>query len=173
MLDSLKSLLEEQVKDLYSAEKQLVAALPKMAKAATNPSLKEAFESHLEETRHHVEVLEQVAALLEIKPSGKKCKAMEGLVAEGAEAVKEEGEPSLVDAAIVAAAQRVEHYEIAAYGTARTFAERLGNSKAAALFESVLKQEKAADEKLSEICTEELLVESAAAEPAERTRRRS
>ena len=157
MLDSLKSLLEEQIKDLYSAENQLVKALPKMAKKASSPNLREAFESHLEETRGHVERLAAVAELLEIKPSGKTCKAMQGLVEEGKEVLEEEGADAVIDAALISAAQRVEHYEISAYGSARAMAEQLGETKVIKLLQATLDEESAADEKLSGISTDEVL----------------
>ena len=162
MLDTLQSVLEDQVRDLYSAENQLVKALPKMAKAASSESLRKAITSHLEETRGQVDRLVQIAELLEIKPGGKKCKAMEGLIEEGKEVLEEEGEGSVIDVALIAAAQRVEHYEIAAYGTARAIAEKLGNGKVAKLFQQTLAEEGAADKKLTEISEGEVL--SAAAE---------
>ena len=151
MLESLKDLFQDQIRDLYSAESQLVKALPRMAKAATTPELKEAFSSHLEETRGHVERLQQIAEQAGFKPGGKKCKAMEGLVAEGAEVLEEKGEAPVIDAALIAAAQRVEHYEISAYGTARAIAEQLGLDDAAELLQATLDEEAAADEKLTEV----------------------
>ena len=117
-LASLDRLLEDQLKDLYSAENQLVKALPKMAKRASSGGLKEAITSHLEETKQHVERLDRIGQTLGVKLSGKKCKAMEGLIEEGAEALESDGPGPVIDAALIAAAQRVEHYEIAAYGTA-------------------------------------------------------
>ncbi len=152
-MDSLKSLLEDQIKDLFNAENQLVKALPKMAKKASTESLRTAIEEHLEETRGHVERLTAVAQLLEIKPGGKTCKAMQGLIEEGKEVLEEEDKSPVIDAALIAAAQRVEHYEIAAYGTARAIAEQLGESKIIKLLQATLDEEKAADEKLTEICT--------------------
>lgn len=156
-LDTLKSLLEDQVKDLYSAENQLIKALPKMAKKATSPQLKELFTSHLEQTRGHVERARQAAALLEIKPGGKKCKAMEGLIEEGKEVIEEDGEVSVIDSALVAAALRVEHYEIAAYSYAADMADALGNKELANLFRATLKEEEAAGSKLNRTGTSELL----------------
>ncbi len=185
MLDSLKSLLEDQIKDLYSAENQLVKALPRMAKAATSESLRDAFHSHLEETRGHVERLQQIAQILETKPGGKKCKAMEGLVEEGKEVLEEVGEGSVVDAALIAAAQRVEHYEISSYGTARAIAERLGDRRIIKLLEATLDEEMAADENLTTISADEVLPAAAAGPsddneiepgrraPAARSRRRA
>jgi ferritin-like metal-binding protein YciE len=147
----LGDLYKEELKDLYSAESQLVAALPKMAKAASSPELKKAFESHLEETKVQIQRLEQVFEEIEGSPRGKKCKAMEGLVEEGSELIKEksEFEPAVLDAALIGAAQRIEHYEIAAYGTVRTFAQQLGYAKAADLLQQTLDEESAADEKLT------------------------
>jgi ferritin-like metal-binding protein YciE len=157
MLSSLRDLLEDHLKDLYNAEKQLTKALPKMAKAASSETLSQAFTDHLAETKVHVERLEQIAQVLEFKPTGKKCHGMEGLIEEGKEAIEEDGDEATVDAALVAAAQKVEHYEISAYGTARALAEKLGNKKVVALLDETLNEEKAADEKLTEITTDELL----------------
>ena len=157
MLDTLKSLLEDQIKDLYNAENQLVKALPKLAKKARSKNLRAAFEGHLKETRGHVERLATVALILEIKPGGKTCKAMRGLVEEGKEVLDEKGENAVIDAALIAAAQRVEHYEIAAYGTARAMAEQLGEPKIIKLLQQTLDEEKAADSKLSGISTGEVL----------------
>jgi ferritin-like metal-binding protein YciE len=141
----------EEMRDLYNAEKQLVKALPKMARRASSDELKEAFESHLEETETHVERLEEIFERLGKKPSGKTCKAMEGLIEEGSEMMSEEGPDSVIDAGIIAAAQRVEHYEMAGYGTARTFASILGEEEAEDLLQQTLDEEGAADEKLTEI----------------------
>lgn len=157
MLDTLQKALQEQLRDLYSAENQLTKALPKMAKAASSPALKQAFTAHLEETHGHVERLQRAAEMLEFKPGGKKCKAMEGLIEEGKEVLEEDGEDAVIDLALIAAAQRVEHYEIAAYGTARTMAEQLGNKKLAALLQETLDEEGAADKKLTTISEEEVL----------------
>ncbi|CAN5179671.1 ferritin-like domain-containing protein [soil metagenome] len=148
-LTTLKDLLVEEIKDLYSAEKQLVKALPKMAKAASDPSLKKAFESHLEETKGHVERLEKAAEHLEASPRGKACKAMQGLVEEGSEAIGEEGEAPVTDLALVVAAQKVEHYEMAGYGSARTLAEAMGQGDVAKLLQATLDEEGAADKKLT------------------------
>ncbi len=155
-LKTLNDLFEDQIKDLYSAEKQLVKALPKMVKAASSPALKQAFEEHLEETKGHVMRLEQVAQEVGIKPGGKHCKAMEGLIEEGGEAMEEEGDAALCDALLVAAAQRVEHYEIAGYGTARALAKQMGASVAVDLLSETLQEEKNADEGLTRICMKEL-----------------
>lgn len=157
MLDSLKSLLEDQIKDLYNAENQLVKALPTMAKKATSEGLREAFKGHLEETRGHVERLAEAAQILEIKPTGKTCKAMQGLIEEGKEVLEDKGEPAVIDAALIAAAQRVEHYEIAAYTSAQAMAEQLGEMKIVKLLQETLDEERGADEKLWDICTSEVL----------------
>ncbi len=150
-LDSLRTLWIEEMRDLYNAENQLLKALPKMAKKASTPELKEAFESHLEETKTHVERLEEIFTKLGKKPSGKTCKAMKGLVEEGSEMMEEEGPESVIDAGLIAAAQRVEHYEMAGYGVVRTFASVLGEEEAEGLLQETLDEEGAADEKLTEI----------------------
>jgi ferritin-like metal-binding protein YciE len=150
-LKSLEDLFHYELKDLYSAENQLVKALPKMAKAATNPDLKAGFEEHLEQTKGHVQRLDEIAELLGIKLTGHKCKAMEGLVEEGAELIHEDAEDAIRDAGLISAAQRVEHYEIAGYGTVRTLAETLGHADAAELLAQTLAEEKETDEKLTEL----------------------
>lgn len=161
-LESLDGLLEEELKDLYSAENQLLKALPRMAKKATSSTLKQAFTTHLKETEGHVKRLQQIAEMLEIKPSGKKCKAMEGLIEEGKEMMQEDGEPALIDAAMIGAAQKVEHYEISGYGTARALAEKLGQERIAQLLQETLDEESATDEKLTEIAESEVLAEAIA-----------
>ena len=150
-LDNLKKLYIEELRDLYSAENQLLKALPKMAKGAASTELKQAFENHLEETEGHVERLEEIFEDLDESPKGKTCQAMKGLVEEGSEILEEEGEESVLDAGIIAAAQKVEHYEIASYGTVRTFAELLGEKEAVKLLQQTLDEEGAADEKLNEL----------------------
>lgn len=150
-LDSLSDLLTDELKDLYSAENQLLIALPKMAKKATSEELKAAFTSHLAETQGHVERLNTIATKLEISLGGKKCMAMEGLVKEGDEILEEDGEDAVIDAALIGAAQRVEHYEIAAYGTTRAMADALGHQEVVDLLQLTLDEEGAADEKLTEI----------------------
>ncbi len=150
-LDSLRTLWIEEMRDLYNAENQLLKALPKMAKRASAPELKEAFTSHLEETRTHVERLEEIFTKLGKKPSGKTCKAMKGLVEEGSEMMEEDGPAPVIDAGLIAAAQRVEHYEMAGYGVVRTFASILGEDEAQELLQETLDEEGAADEKLTEI----------------------
>jgi ferritin-like metal-binding protein YciE len=149
-LTTLESLLAQEIKDLYSAETQLVKALPKMAKAASNSDLRKGFETHLEETKVHVQRLEEVAEALDITPRGKTCKAMKGLVEEGAEAIEEEGDDTLRDLALIIAAQKVEHYEISGYGSARTLAEALNLQDVVALLQTTLDEEGATDKKLTE-----------------------
>jgi ferritin-like metal-binding protein YciE len=150
-MKTLEDLLAHELKDLYSAEKQLTKALPKMAKAVTDQDLQAALESHLEETEQQVSRLEEIFLKLELPSRGTKCKAMEGLIEEGKEILEEDMADHVRDAAIIAAAQRVEHYEIAGYGCARTFAEKLGHRDIAQLLEQTLNEEKAADEKLTQI----------------------
>jgi ferritin-like metal-binding protein YciE len=152
-------LFEDQIKDLYSAEKQIIQALPKMAKNSTNPQLRAAFEKHRDETRGHAARLEQIAEELDFTPRGKKCKGAEGLIEEGKEAM-EEFEGDVLDAALIGAAQRVEHYEIAAYGTARAHAELLGFTKAARLLQQTLDEETRTDKKLSQLAESIVNVEA-------------
>lgn len=150
-MDTLTELLEEQIKDLYNAEHQLLKALPRMAKKASSDELKDAFTAHLEETKGHVERLEQVCESLDFSPKGKVCAAMKGLIEEGKEVLEEDGEDSVIDAALVAAAQRVEHYEMAAYGTVKTLATLLGHKDVVKLLDETLGEEKAADKKLTDV----------------------
>ena len=150
-LDSLRTLWIEEMRDLYNAENQIIKALPKMVKRASTPELKQAFETHLEETRGHVERLDEIFGKLGKKPTGKTCKGMQGLIEEGSEILKEDGVDSVIDAGLIAAAQRVEHYEIAGYGVARTFASILEEDEAEDLLQETLDEEGAADEKLTEI----------------------
>jgi ferritin-like metal-binding protein YciE len=161
-LDSLQKLFLEELKDIYNAEKQLVEALPRLAKAAESPELQEAFTSHLRETEGHVERLEQIFQNLGQTARGKRCKGMEGLVEEGKEIIEQEGEAPVIDAALIAGAQRVEHYEIAAYGCLRTYAQLLGHDKAAQLLSQTLEEEEAADEKLNAIAEDKVNAEAAA-----------
>ncbi len=149
--DSLKKVYIDELRDLYSAETQLVKALPKLAKASAHEDLRAAFEEHLRQTSEHVSRLEQIFESLEEKPSGKKCLGMEGLVKEGAQVLKEGYADEVIDPAIIGAAQRVEHYEIAAYGTARTFAELLGEDEHVTLLQQTLEEEKETDAKLTEL----------------------
>jgi ferritin-like metal-binding protein YciE len=150
-LDNLDNLLLLQLKDLRSAEEQLIAALPKMAEAASNPELRSAFETHLQETRTHKNRLDQAFRMLGQEPASESCEAMQGLVSEGQEVISAEGDPEVKDAALIAAAQRVEHYEIAGYGCARTFAQRLGRSDVARLLQETLEEEGNADKILTHI----------------------
>jgi ferritin-like metal-binding protein YciE len=152
-LNTLEDLLLHELKDLYSAETQLVKALPKMAKAASHQELKAGFEEHLEQTEGHVERLNEIGEMLGKKLTGHTCKAMKGLVEEGADLIAEGAEPAVRDAGLIGAAQRVEHYEIAGYGTARCLAEQLGHAEIAELLEQTLEEEKETDEKLSELAT--------------------
>jgi ferritin-like metal-binding protein YciE len=150
-LKTLKDLYVQELRDLYSAEKQIVKALPKMTKNASSPELKAAFQEHLEQTKGHVERLETIFEKLGKRPTGKTCKAMEGLVEEGEELIDEEPEASVLDAGLISAAQRVEHYEIAGYGTVRTFAQTLGETEAAGLLQQTLDEEAETDKKLTSL----------------------
>jgi ferritin-like metal-binding protein YciE len=168
-MESIRELLIEEMADLYDAEKQLVKALPKMAKAASNEQLREAFENHLEQTRGHVLRLEQAFQLLDQKAKGKPCAAMKGLVEEGKETIEEDGlSDGLMDSAIICAAQKVEHYEIAGYGTLSAWARSLGLDEVAGLLEETLAEEKEADEKLTQVGGDVLTeVESAGEQESE------
>ena len=150
-MNTLREMFVEELKDLYNAENQLIKALPKMAKAATSAELTRAFESHLKETKVHVERLEQVFETLGEAAKGKKCKAMEGLVEEGAEWMEEDADPDVMDAGLIACAQRVEHYEMAGYGCVRTYAKVLGETKVTGLLQKTLDEEGAADKKLTQL----------------------
>jgi ferritin-like metal-binding protein YciE len=150
-MNSLKDLFIHEIKDLYSAETQLTDALPKMAEKATDDKLKNAFKSHLEETKKQKERLEKISQMLDIDIKGEKCEAMAGLIKEGKEALEMKGDDEVRDAALIGAAQRVEHYEMAGYGTARNYAKRLGFGDAASLLEETLNEEKTADSKLNDI----------------------
>ncbi len=147
----LKHLYVEELKDLYSAENQLVKALPKMAKAASSEDLRAGFEEHLEQTKGHVSRLEEIFKELGESPKGKKCKGMEGLIKEGGEMIDEDPAPEELDAGLISAAQRVEHYEIAGYGCVATYAKLLGEDEAEALLRETLNEEKTTDEKLTEL----------------------
>lgn len=148
---SIRELYIHELKDLYNAETQLTKALPKMAKAASNAELRQAFEEHLRQTSEHVSRLEQIFEMVEEKASGKKCLGMEGLVKEGADTMKEDFEGSVMDAAIIGAAQKIEHYEISGYGTVRELAELLGEDEHVSLLEETLEEEKQTDEKLTQL----------------------
>ena len=150
-METLRDLFLDELKDVYHAEGQLVKALTKMAKKADSDQLKAAFEQHLDETKGHQDRLEQVFELMDEKPKKKVCKAMQGIVEEGSEVMEEDMEPDVMDAALIASAQRAEHYEIAAYGTLRTYANLLGNAKAAKILQSILDEEGATDKKLTKL----------------------
>jgi ferritin-like metal-binding protein YciE len=156
-MDTLEELLEDELKDIYSAENQLIKALPKLAKKASSNTLKEAITSHLVETKNHVTRLEQVGKILEIKLTGKKCHAMAGLVEEGNEVIEEDGQGAVIDAALIGASQRVEHYEMAAYGTVKAIAKQLGQTEVVAILQETLDEEGAADKKLTAIASKEIL----------------
>jgi ferritin-like metal-binding protein YciE len=156
-ISTIAKLFEDQLKDIHSAETQLVKALPKMAKKASSKGLKDAITSHLEETKHQVERLNQIGETLNLKLTGKKCKAMEGLIEEGAEVLEADGPGPVIDSALIAAAQRVEHYEISAYGSARALARQLGHEDVVELLQETLDEESAADEKLTSLSEEEIL----------------
>jgi ferritin-like metal-binding protein YciE len=150
-LETLKDLYIRELKDLYSAERQLVKALPKMAKAARNKELAAGFQEHLEQTKGHAQRLEQILSSHKQTSRGPKCKGMEGIVAEGAELIEEEADEEIKDAGLISAAQRVEHYEMAGYGTARTYADLLNDKEGANLLEMTLEEEKATDQKLTKL----------------------
>lgn len=151
-VESLNELFVEQLRDLYDAENQLIKALPKMAEGANSDELRQGFEEHLEQTKGHAQRIEQIFEQLGEKVKGKKCKGMEGLIKEGDETLEEDiSDENVQDAAIIAAAQRVEHYEIAGYGTARTYANLLGQDEAASLLEQTLEEEKETDAKLTQL----------------------
>jgi ferritin-like metal-binding protein YciE len=178
---SLRELFIEELRDLYDAENQLTKALPKMAENSSSAELREAFEEHLEQTRKHVSRLEKIFASLGEKAKAEKCKGMEGLLKEGSDLLSEDDiDPEVKDAAIISAAQRVEHYEIAGYGTVRTFAELLGEDEAVTALEETLQEEKEADQKLTELAEQINVdanqgddVESEDAEAGEQTPKRS
>lgn len=150
-IETLEELFVEEIRDLYDAEKQIAKALPKLAKAASSEELQTAFEEHLEQTKKQIDRLEQVFELMDEKAKGKTCKAMKGLIEEGNEIAAEEMMEHFTDLALIGAAQKVEHYEISAYGTARTMAEEIGNDEAVQLLEETLKEEEATDKRLTEI----------------------
>jgi ferritin-like metal-binding protein YciE len=170
-MTSLRDLFIEELRDLYSAENQLLKALPKMAKGASSKQLQNGFQKHLKQTEVHVSRLEKIFEGLDVSPKGKKCKAMEGLVAEGDETLSEDAEPEVKDAALIAAAQRVEHYEIAGYGCVRTYANLLGNKKAATLLQQTLKEEGDTDKQLTKLA--EKINVDADEEPAKPARKKA
>lgn len=159
-LQSLEDLFLEDLKDLYNAENQILKALPRMAKKASAPELRRAFEQHLKQTEGQVQRLERVFASLDEKPKGKTCKGMQGLIEEGKEAMSEDIKDDVLDAALIAAAQKVEHYEIAAYGTLRAWAEMLGNQQAAKLLQQTLDEEGETDKKLTQLAEQLVNVEA-------------
>jgi ferritin-like metal-binding protein YciE len=163
-LDTLKELYVNELRDLYNAEGQLVKALPKMAKAVSSDELKEAFEKHLEQTKGHIERLEEVFEELGEKAKGKTCQAMKGLIEEGSEVLKADGEDSVLDAALIVAAQKVEHYEIAGYGSVRTFAQLLGQDQSAELLQQTLDEESETNELLNKLA-EDIVNPEALMEP--------
>jgi ferritin-like metal-binding protein YciE len=162
--ETLKDLLEDEIKDLYSAEKQLTKAIPKMAKGSNDAALSTAFTNHLKETEEQVARLEKVGKLLDIKPAGKKCAGMEGVIKEGAEALEEEGNETVLDLGIIGAGSRVEHYEMAGYMTAISLAERIGAKEVVSLLQKSLAEEQAAEQTLRKIATG--LIKSATATAA-------
>ncbi len=159
-LETLRDLYVEQLQDLYSAETQLVEALPKMAKAATNAQLQAGFEQHLFETQQQVQRLEQIFEQLGVKAGGTTCNGMKGLLKEGDEMIKAKGEPAAIDAGLIAAAQRVEHYEIAGYGCVHTYAHQLGEDQAASLLQQTLDEEGATDKKLTSLAEQVINLEA-------------
>src|SRR5438874_1111216 len=152
--NGLRDLYLDELRDLHNAENQLVKALPKMAKASSSDELREGFEQHLEQTKGHVERLEQIFEAMDESPKGKKCAGMEGLVKEGSEVMEEDFDGAVMDAALIGAAQRVEHYEIAAYGTVIAFANQLGESEHVSLLKETLEEEKETDQKLTSLSEE-------------------
>jgi ferritin-like metal-binding protein YciE len=171
-LDTLRKLYVSELRDLYNAENQIIKALPKMAKAAASDQLRDALKNHLEQTEKHVERLEEVFDGLDEKPTGKTCQAMKGLIEEGSEILQEKGQESVVDAGIIVAAQKVEHYEIAGYGSVRTFAKLLGEDEAVGLLQKTLDEESEANELLNglaeEIVNPEALTETETSEAGSR-----
>jgi ferritin-like metal-binding protein YciE len=161
-LNSLSDLFTVQIQDLYDAEQRLTKALPRMADAATNKPLKSGFQQHLRETEQHVARLEKVFGIMGLTAQRQTCEAMKGLIAEGEEAVNAGGDPNVRDAALIAAAQRVEHYEIAGYGTVRTLAQHLGQEEVARILQQTLDEEGACDKKLTEIAESLVNVKAAA-----------
>jgi ferritin-like metal-binding protein YciE len=162
-LTSLEKLYVEDLKDLYDAESRIVKALPKMAKAASASALRQGFETHLSQTEEHLERLKQIFGERGLPAKGKKCAAMEGLLEEGKELMGEEADPEVRDAGLIAAAQKVEHYEIASYGCVRTYAEILGEKEAARLLQKTLDEEKLTDEKLTQLAMSGINLDAAEA----------
>jgi ferritin-like metal-binding protein YciE len=167
-LATLHDLYVDELKDLYSAEHQLLKALPKMAESASDPQLAKAFTDHLAETKGHVDRLEKIFEKLDVKPKGKTCKAMEGLLEEGKEVMAEDADPTVMDASLITSAQRVEHYEMAGYGCVRTFARLLGYEQAADLLQETLDEEGATDKKLTKLAETVINAEAVAPVASER-----
>ena len=162
--NNLHDLFISELKDLYSAEKQIVRALPKMAKAASSSELQDAFQEHLKQSKGHIDRLDEIFDMLQVSSRNKKCKGIEGIIGEGEELIskgKKNSNPDALDAGIVAAAQKVEHYEIAGYGTVRTYASMLGHDKAANLLQQTLDEEKETDQKLTQLAETMINVEAA------------
>ena len=162
-IESLQELLIEEMRDIYSAENQLTKAMPKMAKKASNPQLKKAFETHLKETENQIKRLQQIFEKLGKKPTGKKCAAMEGLIEEAKDMMGEDMDEETMDAALIACAQKVEHYEIASYGTVRTWAQHIGDEQTARLLQQTLDEEGKTDKLLTELAENSINVEAAQA----------
>jgi ferritin-like metal-binding protein YciE len=163
-IGSLEELLTNELKDLYDAEKQILKELPKMVDAASSPKLQKGFQQHLEQTKKHVERLDQIFKSRQLPSKGKKCKGIEGILEEGGELLKQDVDPDVLDAGLIAAAQKVEHYEIASYGSVRTYAELLGDDRTARLLEQTLEEEKETDAKLTELARNEVNLEAADAD---------
>ncbi|MGE5795921.1 MAG: ferritin-like domain-containing protein [Ignavibacteria bacterium] len=159
-MDTLRDLFVEELKDLYHAEKQITKALPQMAKKATSDQLREAFESHLKETENQISRLEKVFKELDLTPKGKRCEGMEGIIQEGKTMMQELDKSETLDAALIAAAQKVEHYEIASYGTVRTYAQQLNLKNAANLLQETLEEEAATNEKLNDLAINQVNIEA-------------
>ena len=160
-METLQDLYVDELKDIYNAENQLIKALPRMAKKASSQQLKDSFTEHLALTREHVERLEQIFRKLGASPKGKKCKGMEGLIEEGKHIMQEDAEPDVMDAALIAAAQKVEHYEIASYGCVRTYAKLLGDEEASRLLQQTLNEEGETDKKLTRLAEAGINLEAA------------
>ncbi|HUQ99821.1 MAG TPA: ferritin-like domain-containing protein [Gemmatimonadaceae bacterium] len=161
-LDTLKDLYVEELKDLYSAEKQIVKALPKMIKAAKDPELKAAFKTHLRQTGEHAKRLEMICKELGVSPRGKKCVGMEGLLEEGSELIKEKPDEDVLDAGLISAVQHVEHYEMAGYGTVRTYARQLGYEEQAQVLQQTLDEEGETDHLLTDLAVARINIEAEA-----------
>jgi ferritin-like metal-binding protein YciE len=166
-METLGELYVEELKDLYSAETQILKALPKMMKAATHPDLKKAFETHLKQTEGHVERLEQICDDLGVSPKGKKCVGMEGVIKEGAELIQEKPDADVLDAGLISAAQHVEHYEMAGYGTVRAWATKLGHDRQAALLQQTLDEERDTDLQLTALAEQTVNVDAMHGETAD------